>query len=169
MNWWHTCHPLPCVWGGDMKKTTRRRYAKDPSAIYRLMSKVQPFTPAEQATLSIPPRIAYEAMRTGRGGKDDFDTLAAVINVAMVCSEPISQELVDLCQQAQNQLLLIRDRFRRTGKWGLDHQDMRALPPVLDLHEQYLQHCTPMEMANAMREVLRRCKTGDVLKPKESA
>jgi len=110
------------------------------------------------------PRLAYQAVKDGTATENDFDTLAAIANVAMVCSEPVSQDLVEICQQAQARLMQVKERKQRTGRWGFDGVDMQLIPPVLDLHEQYLQHCTHIQMATAMREVLTRMGRGHTLK-----
>ncbi len=53
----------------------KRRYQADPSSIYRLMAKVQPFTESERVALALPVRIAFDAIKSGQAQRDDFDTL----------------------------------------------------------------------------------------------
>ena len=51
-----------------MKKTTKhgrkvkRQVCADPSSIYRVMGRIQHFTPTELLTLSIPAHSAFEAL-----------------------------------------------------------------------------------------------------------
>jgi len=72
-----------------MNRAQRRQAAKatkskpgrgraDPFAYLRAIGGVQPFTTAEKTQLCLPVRMAYEALRTGKGDAGDFDTLADV-------------------------------------------------------------------------------------------
>lgn len=140
-----------------------KRRPADPSSIYRLMNKIQLFTPAELRTLKLPVRLAFESLRTGAGGEGDFHTLAAAVNTAMVRSESIDQLCVETCQRAQGALMLVKSRFDRLGKWGLDATSLQDIPPAIDLHEQLLDMSTPLQMQNAMAETIRRMNAGHAL------
>lgn len=139
------------------------RAQADPSSIYRVMNRIQPFTRAEQLELSMPPRVAFESMRSGRGTEFDFHTLAAVANCALVCGEKIGKPCVDAAKLAQESLVMMLDRHVRLGKWGVDAGALQNIPPVLDLHEQLLALYTPLQMQQAMQETIRRMKAGETL------
>lgn len=100
------------------KKQAEMRAQADPSSIYRVMNRIQPFTRDEQLELSMPPRVAFESMRSGRGTEFDFHTLAAVANCALVCGEKIGKPCVDAAKLAQESLVMMLDRHVRLGKWG---------------------------------------------------
>lgn len=102
-------------------------------------------------------------MRTGFGTEHDFHTLAAVANTVLVCGEKIGKECVDAAKLAQNSLVLMLDRGVRLGKWGVDAGALQNIPPVLDLHDQLLALYTPLQLRNAMGEVIRRMKAGETL------
>jgi hypothetical protein len=138
---------------------TRRSYADELGGM-RLIRDLEPFTAQEVAALTLPPAMAYEAITKGLGQEDDFDTLAAVINVSMVRCETIGQQGVELCQQAQESLMHMRARHTRTGRWGVDAAARENIPAALDLHEQLLQLSGPRQMREALQEVLRRCESG---------
>lgn len=148
-----------------MKKTTayaRKRRQVDPMGGLRLIRELQPFDAEEQLTLALPPRLAFESIRDGKASHPDFDTLAGVVDVAMVRCEEIGQEGVDLCKDAQACLLETKARYERTGRWGFDYRALQAIPPAIDLHEQLLELSTPKQMMDAMREVVRRMNSGQV-------
>jgi hypothetical protein len=63
------------------------RYAADPLAMFKAFNKVKPFDSTEQLRLNLPVRMAYDFLRSGKGEEADFHTVAAAINVAMVCAE----------------------------------------------------------------------------------
>lgn len=132
----------------------------DPLYLRRTIGMAQQFEPAEVTALMLPASVALEAMRTGRGTQDDFDTLAQVVNVALVRCEQIGQPGVELCKDGQAALMRMLARHQRTHRWGVDHQDLRDLPPALDLYHQLLQLSTAGQMATAMREVLQRAAAG---------
>lgn len=139
----------------------RRTYADELGGM-RLIRDLEPFTEEEVSALTLPPAMAYQAISTGHGQTDDFDTLAAVVNVALVRCESIGQEGVELCEQAQEALMHMRARHTRTGRWGVDAQARETIPAVLDLHEQLLRLSCPKHMREALHEVLRRCERGQV-------
>lgn len=134
----------------------------DPLYLRRTIGMAQQFTPEEITQLMLPASVAYESLRTGRGTEDDFDTLAQVVNVALVRCEAIGQPGVELCKDAQSALMDMLARHRRTGRWGLDHNALRDLPPALDLYHQLLQLSTAGQMTAAMREVLQRAAAGQI-------
>ncbi len=135
----------------------------DPSAIYRVMNRLQPFTDDELRTLALPVRVAFESLRAGRGTEGDFHTLAAAINTALMRSESIDPLCEQTCITAQAALMRVLDRHQRTGLWGLDGLALQDIPLAIDLHEQLLQLSTPLQMQQAMQETLRRMQAGQVL------
>ena len=138
-------------------------YTADHSAIYRLMSRVQPFAAPELADLLTPVRIAFESFRRGEGEDSDFYTLAAAINVTMIRSESIDPLCVETAQRAQAALMRILARQSRIGRWGIDGQALQDIPPAIDLYEQIMQLSTPLQMADAIRETNARMRAGEVL------
>lgn len=152
-----------------MKKSTKhgrklaRKVFADPSSVYKVMGRVQHFTQSELMALSIPPHLAFESLRTGRGTENDFHTLAAVVNTVLVCGEKIGRECVDAAKLAQKSLVLMLDRSVKLGKWGADAGALQNIPPALDLHDQLLALYTPLQLQNAMAEVVKRMKAGETL------
>lgn len=148
-----------------MKKTSvyaRKLRRVDHMGGLRLISELRPFDAAEQMALALPPRVAFQSVRDGKGSDSDFDTLAAVVNVAMVRCEEIGQEGVELCQEAQASLMEVKARHERTGHWGFDYRALQAIPTAIELHEQLLELSTPRQMMDAMREVVKRMNAGQV-------
>lgn len=138
------------------KKKPTRRWQKDPAAIYRVMTGLQPFTAAEQATLALPVREALQSLRDGTATDSHWNTLAAITNACMVRGEAIAPEVVAVAQDAQAAVLDVLDRFHRTGKWGMAHADFVRIEPCVDLHEQLIALSTPAQMQAAYRATLER-------------
>jgi len=137
------------------------RWQADARAHWRTIARVQPFTPEEILRLTIPGRVAFEALRSGSGTEGDWHTLAALANVAMVAGERIDQRCVDCAQAAQAALMRALDRGHRLGRWLLDGQGLQDIPAVLDLYDQLVELCTPIQMHAAYLEVLRRAEGGE--------
>lgn len=143
-----------------MKKQTKRRWQKDPSAMYRVMSMQQPFTQNEQVKLNLPVREALQSFRDGTGTDVHWHTLAAITNVCLIRGESIGQEVVDVAKDGQEAILSVMERFNRTGKWGVSHDDLARLEVCIDLHEQLIELSTPAQMLQAFRDVINRMNAG---------
>lgn len=141
----------------------KRRWQADPGAIYRVMGRLQPFTPTEQLRLNLPPRVAFESLRTGHGEEGDFHTLAGAVNVAMVRAEVIDLLAEQTAITARDALMRCLQRHQTTGRWGFDGPALQDIPPALDLYEQLLALSTPQQMQDAMTETIRRMESGNHL------
>lgn len=141
----------------------KRRYQADPSAIYRVMSRLQTFTGSEQLKLNLPVRLAYESLRTGVGSENDFHTLAAAINVTVVRAEAIDPLAEQTAIAARDAVMRCWQRHQATARWGFDGLALQDLPPALDLYDQLLALSTPLQMQQAMTETIRRMESGNHL------
>lgn len=141
----------------------KRKWQADPGSIYRLMNRIQPFTEPEQTQLNIPPRSAYESLRTGRGTEEDFHTLAVVVNVVLIRSEKIDPLMEQSAQAACAAMMRTWARHKSSGRWGFDGPALQDIPPVIELHEQLIALSTPQQMMEAMREAIRRMDAGEVM------
>lgn len=134
----------------------KRRIQADPSAIYKVMSKIQPFTPQEKTTLTLPVRLAFDSFRNGSATKDDFDTLAAMTNICIIRAEEIDQLCVDASNRADTALMRSMHRYKSTGRWGFDGPALQDVGVVVDFYEQLLDMSTPKQMIDAMQLVIVR-------------
>jgi hypothetical protein len=141
----------------------KRKYQADPSSIYRLMSRIQPFTEDEQTALALPVRVALDAFRNGRASQDDFDTLATAANVCLVRSEAVSPLCVEASQRGQDALMRAKRRFDSLRRWGLDGPGIQEVNDLVDLYEQFLALSTPQQMKDALQTILERSFLGEAL------
>lgn len=125
-------------------------------AIYKLMGRLQPFTPAELARLELPIRISYDSMKSGKGTRSDYQDLADAINVAMVRAEAIDPLAESMMLKARDAMLRVLERFTRLGRWGFDGPAIDEVLCAVEFHEDLLRNSTPQQMADALREVYRR-------------
>jgi hypothetical protein len=138
------------------------KYQADPMAMFRVLNKVKPFNDAERLRLNLPVRISFESMKTGKGVDDDFHTLAAVVNVALICSESIDPAAEETAIRAKDALMRTLRRWKSTGKYGFDGPALLEIADCIDLHEQLIQLQTPLQMQIAMKEVIRRMDAGEI-------
>ena len=133
----------------------KHRHA-DPMAMYKTLRKIEPFTPEELLQLALPIRLSFQALRTGRGTESDFHDLCAAINTTMVRSESVDP----LCEQtaiaARDALMRCWHRHEKTQRWGFDGPALLEVEAGISLHEELIRNSTPLQMIEALREVMAR-------------
>lgn len=147
------------------KSRAKQKYRADPMSIYRVLGRVEPFTPAEQSALNLPVRIAFESLRTGKAEESDFHTLAAAVNISMICAEKIDPLVEQSCVAGRDALMRVHKRHTETGRWGLDGPAFAEIELALQVYEQLVSLLTGGQLKDAMSEVIRRMQAGDVLQP----
>lgn len=148
-----------------MRKRSRYRpYRTDRSAWAHALGMQQQLTDDQLTELGMAVHTCIERMRTGHGIELDWHTLAAAVNVSLVlCERGIGAEYIDDVKNAQDALLNILDRQRRTGRWAFDGSAYVALTRAVELHEAQLAAVTRDGARAAMLEVRRRVDRGEVL------
>ena len=141
----------------------KRRYQADPMAVFKVMNKLTPFNDIELLRLELPIRISFEALRTGAGTESDFHDLCAAVNTTMVRSESVDP----LCEQtaiaARDALMRCWHRHEKTQRWGFDGPALLEVEAGISLHEELVRNSTPLQMVEAMREVIRRGMRNEVV------
>jgi hypothetical protein len=146
----------------------KHKYSADPFAIYRVIGRVEPFTRAEQAALSLPVRMAFDAFIKRTASEPDFHTLAAAVNVSMVCAEQIDALVEQSCIAGRDAVMRILDRHNRTGQWGLDGPAIGEIEQTIDIYEQLTGLLTGGQLKAAMTECLKHMARGDVIQHVEA-
>ena len=141
----------------------KRKWVADPSSIYRVMNKLQPFTQEEQHRLTNPVRLAFEKMRTGVATEPDFHVLAASINVTMILAEQVDPLAEQSAVAARDGMFRAWHRYQRMGVLGFDGLALQDLPVAIDLHDQLMALLTPLQVSEAVREIQQRIEDGEVL------
>ncbi len=149
-------------------KKNVRKYAKDCSAIYRVMAKNQPLTVDEQAEVTNPIFVAYDKMSKGTATAIDFNYLGECANVCMIQAEKMNEpSLVETVALAMQAVLKIKERHERLGKWGLCYFSMLHIPPVIEMYEQIVQLLTPKQTIDLLRETQNRIRKNQVVTTKD--
>ena len=141
-------------------KPSKRKWRADPSVIYRVMSRTQPYTEAEQAHIAIPHWSSLTRITKGTAETGDLDQVGLVINVAMVLSEQTHQECADVSLRAAKAVVQAKSRWRKLGRVGFDGKGLQDVRDGLHLYDEYLKHITPKQHIDALHEVNRRIGAG---------
>lgn len=150
-----------------IRKPRRIRWPANPLAHLSLITKLRPFDEEEAAKLSTEGRLAWHHLTHGSGTEAHFDTLAIHLNAALVLSEPVGQDAVDVIAAGQLALVDMQRRYRRQGRFGADANALAEVPPALDLYDQLLSLSNPMQMIKALCESRQRIENGDVINKRE--
>lgn len=135
----------------------------DPHAALHAIAMQHGLDVTQQNDLGVALRVSLEALRTGRGTEQEFHTLAAAVNVSLVlCERNAGAEYMGHVKDAQDALLRLWDRGKKTGRWVLDGPGYAAISGAVELHEAQLAAVPRSAAAEAMREVKRRIERGDV-------
>lgn len=79
---------------------------------------------------------AIESLRTGRGERGDWDALADMLNLCeTMATEGIGREAMPSCEAAQGALERAHDRFKETGRMGIDGPGLQALRELYEWHD----------------------------------
>ena len=134
-----------------IQSRAKRQHRGDPSAIYRLMGRMQAIPEQERTQLEIPVRLAFEAMRNGSATTQDYVTLGDAINLTIARSYEIANvpECIDVCKRAMGAMIRVRDRYQRMQRWGFDGPGLQEVSEAIDLYSQVLSVSSPMDMYEA--------------------
>jgi hypothetical protein len=76
---------------------------------------------------------ALDAMTKGSGTVDDWHTLVGVMNISEVMGKSgIGPEVLPVCEEVQRSLAKSAERFKATGRMGLDGLGIKALRDLLE-------------------------------------
>ena len=147
-------------------KLLPKQEAKHCATIYRAMALNQRYTEAEQAHMILPAWSAFDNIRTGKGTKDDLDTIAVIINACMVLSADVHPDCQAVARQAAQACIAVKVRYRKTGRIifsNLTTPEMDNLQAGIELYEEFLRHIKPSENINALNVVRASIGTGNFL------
>lgn len=146
------------------KRSKYRPYPVDRSAWAHCVGMQQQLTDDQRTDLGMAVHTSIERLRIGQGIELDWHTLAAAVNVSLVlCERGVGAEYLDDIKTAQDALIEIMERHRRTGKWAFHGSGYVALTRAVEIHEAQIGAVTRDGCRAAMLEVRRRVDQGEVL------
>jgi hypothetical protein len=99
--------------------------------------------PAEQDAqlkMKICLHSAMANLTKGAGTRSDWEELANGLNVGLVlCEMGYGKEFVEDLVSAQASMVLLRERYKETGRFIFRAEEMRCVNSALDIHDQQIE------------------------------
>lgn len=141
------------------RKRTRRKYRPGLHPLDAITA-CQPFPEAELTRILLKVDAAFEHLSSGGSDVDQFDRMAAVLNVGMVRCEEIGQRGVDVFKAAQAALMQCDELFGRHKRFGFTGPGLEAVRDAIALYADILRASSPLQMSKAQEECMRRVRAG---------
>ena len=146
------------------RKHTHRKYRPaDPTSWAYAIARNADMDQAHATKIVNLIRIAYQRMREGNGTDEDFDRLAAALNVSLMRAEKIGQPVVDGINAGLHALMAADRRNGEHGKYGFSGEDILAMNAAVDLYEDLVRKSSPRQMQEALNEAAKRMRRGEVI------
>jgi hypothetical protein len=145
------------------RKPRRQRAPTD--ALRRLFARMTPMSEEYQASLTLPVRLAFQAFLDSSVQEVDFHTLAAAMNITLICAEKVDAMVEQSANAAVAAVQRIHDRHAATGQYGLDGPARNEIAAGIDIYEQLTSLLTGGQLHDAMAE----CYARMALQLKETA
>ena len=128
----------------------QKHHRRDPmSSVYVLAANSeQPKANADQIMLSI--RLAFEKLKLGMASGEQFDRVAAAINVGLIRAEQIDPLAAETMKMGASALMGCAAIHERHGRFGFTGPDLLAMNDAIDLYEGILRLSTPKQMLDAL-------------------
>ena len=143
------------------KRFTRR---VDPMAAFRSAGRQHPLDVSQKVHLGVALRTHLEALRTGKADEMAFHNLANAVNTSMVLAENggPGYEYDDIIGEVQQAMIRLKSNGTNKCRWLLDGPGLQAAMNWLSVYEAQLEVVSQQEAMNALDEVVRRVKRGQV-------
>lgn len=135
---------------------TPGRWGKGLLSSLEVLNRVMPMEPEDAASCSTEARMAWHHITHGSAEQAHFDRLHTAITLTAVRASHIDPLATEVATLACSALSTMQARHLRTGKLGADADALRAIPVALDLYDQLLALCSPLQLQAALDEAYRR-------------
>ena len=138
----------------------KKSYRKDPYAFWKVIQGSTPYTDDEVTKLMLPLRFAFEALRRGTATTADAFAIANAINDTAVRAWGLEDEEAanaagPIANTAIAAMRRVGERYKKTGKLGLDGPGIADVAAGIDLYEQLVRLSTPAQMMAAASQAIR--------------
>lgn len=141
------------------RKATKRKHRPGLHPLDAITA-CQPFPEAEITRILLKVHAAFEHLSKGGSDVDQFDRMAAVLNVGMVRSEGIGEQGVAVFKAAQAALMECDELLGRHKRFGFTGPGLEAMKEAIGLYEEIVRVSTPKQMADAQAECMTRMRKG---------
>ena len=138
----------------------KKSYTKDPYAFWKVIQGSTPYTDDEVTKLMLPLRFAFEALRRGTATTADAFAIGNAINDTAVRAWGLEDEEAanaagPIANTAIAAMRRVGERYKKTGKLGLDGPGIADVAAGIDLYEQLVRLSTPAQMMAAASQAIR--------------
>jgi hypothetical protein len=103
---------------------------------------------------------AIESMSKGKGALVDWAALNEMMNIAeTMARDGIGIEVLEVCQKAQEELILSARRFEKTGKMGLTGQGIQIMRDLYEYHDLQRKSISRAEYDKAIQKTINMVKS----------
>lgn len=133
-----------------------KRTQRDEFAMAKTISRMStaPLSQQEQIELALPARVAWEAIKTGKGSGVDLRTLSEALSICVIAAEKIDPFLEETSLAAAMAICSIADRYGRIGRLGVDAVSLRDIPPALEFYDELLKTATSGQLFQWVEKVI---------------
>ena len=111
--------------------------------------------PEDWQQCSAEARLAWHHASNGSGTVHHLHQLTIAAMVCTVLAAQIDAAAQHLAERGCAAVTAMQARFKRLGKVGADARALADVPPLLDLYDQQLQMCSPLQIFCALEETYR--------------
>ncbi len=138
----------------------KKSYRKDPYAFWKCVRGSEPYCDDDITKLMLPLRFSFEALRRGTATTDDAFSISNAINDTAVRSwgledEDAAHAAGPIANAAIGAMRRVGERYKATGKLGLDGPGIGDVAAGIDLYEQLCRLSTPAQMMAAASVAIR--------------
>ncbi len=138
----------------------KKSYRKDYDVFRRTIRASEPYADDDITKLMLPLRFSFEALRRGTATTDDAFSISNAINDTAVRSWGLEDEAAahaagPIANAAIGAMRRVGERYRATGKLGLDGPGIADVAAGIDLYEQLCRLSTPAQMMAAASVAIR--------------
>lgn len=126
-----------------------RSIANQPLEVIRLNGQI---TAVDQLKLSNGMRMAWQRMKDGTGGADDWQLLADCSNLCSIKAQSTGADMAHACDDAAIALKVIQERASASGKWATCYLSREPLDQLMDIHDQLLSLLSYKECMDLAKE-----------------
>lgn len=143
------------------RKRTYRKPKTGPSW-FEVIAARQSFPTEDADLIMVRVNDAFGQVAAGSADDDLFDRLAAMLNVGLIRCEEIGRAGVEVFLSGQQALMEADGLRARHGHYGFTGPGLGAMRGAIALYDEILRASTPVQMASALEECVRRIRAGHV-------
>lgn len=103
---------------------------------------------------------ALEAFRTGAATRDDWMAVADILNVAeTLAREGVGPEALPACEAVQDALERAQQRFKATGRMGMDGPGLQAIRELADYYDLQRSSISRSQYERAIQRTAARIRS----------